>query len=340
MKPLKASTLIALALATSACLHRPVAPPTVADVETALRQGDYALAWQLAHDPAAAPDIAALQPQLRERQAQAEQAALRRARQQASQGQWLAALQTVDQGLAHWPHSEALYHARQELDQQQLAALVALRTELFASEAGWLQGLQTLPARLALFSDPTAQAMAADLARRREAAMEELLALGEWHAAHDQWRQARTALRAAASLDAAHRQHPALVRAERHLADANQRARDNRAEALREQARERLARYRRSEALEDLIAARQFIQTHRRDAALNAEHETVERLCRERISREVAAGDALYARGEYQQAHEAWRKIAPLASDDAELEKKIARTRRVLESLQELKASP
>ncbi len=342
MKYVKASALITLALASSACLHRPVTPPSIADVEAAMTQGDYARAWQLAHDPATEPDpgLLRLQQQLREHQASTEQAALRLARQQAGQGQWRAALESIDSALALWPHSETLYQARQDLDHQQLAALVALRTELFASEAGWLQSLQTLPTRLAQFSDPSAQAMAADLVQRRDTALEELITLGEWHASHKQWHAARTALRAASSLDASHRHHPALVQAERHLATASQRARDNRAETLREQARERLARYRRSEALDDLIAARRFIQSHRRDANLDAEHETIERLCRERVRREVTTGEALYARGEYQRAYEVWRRVTPLASDDAELEKKIARTQRVLESLQELKAGP
>lgn len=330
--------LLILTLTACQTLRPPQDPVTTLDA--ALAAGDYGAAWQVMQRQGDdAPE--ALQARMRaarEAIVRFERDSIRQARRLAGDGDWQQALGTLDQAIQQWPYGEPLPRARSELDQQQLASLVALRTELFADEAQWLHSQRAALDKLARYADPSARALSARLTRREAEVRDELVALGEWHAGQQNWRLARQALRAAASLDDQYTTHPALAQAESRLSNAHQRARENRSETLREEARTRLARYRNSQAVPDLVSARHYIREHRQRGHLEAEHETVERLCRERFVRDNAEGDARYARGDYAGAYQLWQDVAPLMPDDAELAKKLDRTRRVMDSLEQLKA--
>src|SRR5690606_24139873 len=148
---------------------------------------------------------------------------IRSAQRQAGNGDWQQALGTLDQAILQWPHGEPLRRARSELDQQQLASLVALRTELFADEAQWLHSQHTALGKLGRYADPSARTLSARLTHRESEVLEELVALGEWHAGRESWRLTRKALRGAALLDDQYAAHPALVKAESRLSSASQR---------------------------------------------------------------------------------------------------------------------
>ncbi|KAF0807211.1 hypothetical protein A167_03013 [Alcanivorax sp. S71-1-4] len=328
-----------LILTLTACQLRPPEDP-LATLDAALAAEDYGTAWRVMQRQGDdAPE--ALQTRMRSaREAiiQFERDSIRRAQRQAGDGDWQQALGTLDQAIRQWPYGEPLRRARSELDQQQLTSLVALRTELFADEAQWLHSQRVALDKLAHYADPSARALSARLTEREADVRDELVALGEWHAGQQNWRLTRKALRAAASLDEQYASHPALAQAESRLSSASQRAREHRSETLREEARTRLARYRTSQAVPDLVSARHYIREHRQRGHLEAEHETVERLCRERFVRDNAEGDARYARGDYVGAYQLWQAVAPLMPEDTELAKKLDRTRRVMESLEQLKA--
>ena len=329
-----------LMLTLTACQTLRPSEDPLTTLDTALAAGDYGAAWRVMQQQGDdAPE--ALQARIddaRDTIVRFERDSIRTAQRHAGNGDWQQALGTLDQALRQWPYGEPLRRARSELDQQQIASLVGLRTELFADEAQWLRSQRTALEKLARYADPSARMLSARLTQREAEVLEELVTLGEWHAGQGNWRLTRQALRGAALLDDQHAAHPALTKAESHLSSANQRARENRSETLREEARDRLARYRTSQSVPDLVSARHYIREHRQRGHLEAEHETVERLCRERVSRDNAEGDARYARGDYAGAYQLWREVAPLAPEDADLAKKLDRTRRVLDSLEQLKA--
>lgn len=337
---MRAALILLLMLTLTACQTLRPAEDPLATLEAALSAGDYGSAWRVMQqqDEEAPEALQARMRDAREAIVQFERDSIRDAQRQAGHGHWQQALGTLDQAIRQWPYGEPLRRARSELDQQQIAALVALRTELFADEAQWLHSQRSALDKLARYADPSARALSARLTQRQAEVLEELVALGEWHAGQQNWRLTRKALRAAASLDDQYAAHPSLAQAESRLSSANQRAREHRSETLREQARERLARYRSSQSIADLVSARHYIREHRQRGHLEAEHETVERLCRERFARDNAEGDARYARGDYPGAYQVWREVAPLAPGDADLANKLDRTRRVMDSLEQLKA--
>ena len=320
-------------------LLRPAEDPVVR-LDKSIEARDYNTAWHIA----AQIDRDQASPELRQRLDTLDQDIIRfertritRARQLANAGQWREALDSLDQARTHWAHGYAIPDARADIDQRQLRELLATRSRLLISEAEWLEQQQNAASDLARFADPSAALLDQRLSQRRAELVDELIMLGEWHLTAGDAALARNTLRAAHRLTPDAPAHPQLQEAEQVLASSTREAQQRRSATLQREARARLTRYERSGAIEDLLAARDYIHQHRQRGNLQQEATRVDALCRERFDRDLARGDALYASGDYQGAYRHWSAAAPLMPGDKELEKKLERTRRVLTSLEQLR---
>ena len=338
MRWLIAGLLVPVILSGCALL-RPAGDPVV-QLDQHIEAQDYNSAWQIA----ARIDREHASPELRQRLDTLDQDIIRfertritHARQLANAGQWAEALSSLDDARQHWAHGYAISDARADIDQRQLRELLAARSRLLVSEAEWLRQQQDTAGDLGRFADPSAASLYQRLSQRRTELAEELTMLGEWHLSAGEPALARDTLRAADRLMPGSPAHPQLAQAERALANSNREAHQRRSAALQREARSRLTRYERSGAMEDLLAARDYIHQHRQRGNLQQEARLVDNLCQERFERDLARGDVLYASGDYQGAYRHWSAIAPLMPGDRELEKKLERTRRVLSSLEQLR---
>ncbi|MBZ2190485.1 hypothetical protein K8B33_15350 [Alcanivorax sp. JB21] len=336
---LLALSLFAQLVLGGCALLRPAQDPIVA-LDQSIEAQDYNSAWRTA----ARIDREQASPELRQRLDTLDQDIIRfertritRARQLANAGQWREALDSLDQARKHWAHGYAIPDARADIDQRQLRELLATRSRLLISEAEWLRQQQDAASDLERFADPSAASLHQRLARRRAELAEELSMLGEWHFTAGDAALARDSLRAAHRLMPDAPAHPQLAQAEQALASSTREAQQRRSATLQREARARLTRYERSGAMEDLLAARDYIHQHRQRGNLQQEASQVDALCKERFELDLARGDALYASGDYQGAYRHWSAIAPLMPGDRELEKKLERTRRVLTSLEQLR---
>ena len=95
--------------------------------------------------------------------------------------------------------------------------------------------------------------------------------------------------------------------------------------------------YRKSGTIDDLVAARDYLQKNNQDGTLDEVASSLEGLCRERFNQGIRKGDSFYAAGNYPQAEKIWLEVSPLYPGDSELSGKIDRVRRVLGNLQNLK---
>ncbi|MCH8544793.1 MAG: hypothetical protein LAT61_14615 [Alcanivorax sp.] len=338
LRQLIACLLMPLILSGCALL-RPAEDPVLA-LDQRIEAQDYNAAWRIA----ARIDREEASPELRQRLDTLDQDIIRferiritRARQLANEGQWAQALSSLDQARQHWAHGYAIPDARADIDQRQLRELLAARSRLLISEADWLLQQQGATNDLERFADPSAASLHQRLTRRRAELADELTMLGEWHTSAGNPALARDTLRAAGRLAPDAPAHPQLAQAEQALASSSREAQQRRNATLQREARARLTRYERSGAMEDLLAARDYIHQHRQRGNLQQESSLVDNLCQERFERDLARGDALYASGDYQGAYRHWSAIAPLMPGDRELEKKLERTRRVLSSLEQLR---
>lgn len=311
----------------------------VARVDSALDEGDYDEAWRIVtRIPQSNPDYqatVAASDRVNEAITRFEQQRIREAEELSSRGDWLSAISLLEESQRHWSHGDALRQARNALDQQQMSPLLKLRSELLISEADWLVSQRQQRRDLARFADPAAQQRASQLDQRQQDVAEEMQVLGDWFASQGNWQQAHRILSATRRL-APELSLPQLERASREVAGAQRRARDARSARLQAQAREYLERYRQSQALDDLLSIGDFLGQQGLD--LTAEREEFEVLREERFNRDLQRGDLLYARGDYQQAHDLWQSLVPLAPQNQELAGRIERTRRVLQNLQKLES--
>ncbi|WP_111658226.1 hypothetical protein [Isoalcanivorax indicus] len=339
MPELRTALLTGALLLAGCSLLQPDTDPVTA-LDDALAAQDYNTAWAIANrvDPEEASDALTQRLEtLNQDIIRFERTRITQARQFANQGRWAEALTHLDDARRHWAHGYAIAEARSELDQRQMVDLLRERTQLLVREAEWLQSTESAVEGLTRFADPSATSLQQRYRQQSASLAEELTTLGEWHASQEHWSLARDALRSAARLEPARADHPQRARAEQEVANANRAAQARRTSTLQREARNRLERYQRSGTIEDLLAARDYIEQHRHRGNLQREATEVETLVGQRFREDLATGDALYASGDYQAAYRQWSRIAPLRPGDQELDKKLERTRRVLGSLEQLR---
>ena len=329
--------IVALGGCTTAGLRLMQDP--LATVDQSLADGHYNRAWEIVtRMPASSPHYQAArarQAEVEQAVTRFEQARLREVNQLANAGDWLAAFALLEESRRQWSHGDVFVETRQRLHERQTAALLRLQAELLASEAEWLAEQRTRRRDLARFDDRSASRRARDLERRQQQLADELQELGEHFAAAEDWPRAHTLLGAVRRL-APERSLPELERASREVAGAQRRARDAQAARIQQQARDKIERYRHSRKLDDLMAARVFVE--RQQLALEEERRTLDVLTEERLEQDLREGDSRYARGDYQGAYDIWKSVLPLAPNNVALNGRLERTRRVLQTLRQLEA--
>jgi hypothetical protein len=251
-------------------------------------------------------------------------------------GRWQEAYAALDEASRQWRRSERLAAAYRELDQRQQLRYQQLQAELLLAEARSLQGSQATIQQLGTLTDRRAQTTARELGQRRETLSRELRLLGHIFAEQKDWPRTRDLLTAYAQLAGDSHRDPLLIEAERQLASAAHREERARVQRIRQQGDELIDRYKRSGAVTDLVAARDFLTRHNQSGALDEAATRLEVLSRQRFRDGLGKGDTLYTQGHYAAAEKAWQEVAPLYPDDQELASKRERVRRVLESLRSL----
>lgn len=229
---------------------------------------------------------------------------------------------------------DELVNALVNREEQQLNLLLAERRR---AQARALQDSDDLVERLSSFQLPRAQQERQQLAEERQFLVEDLTRLGEYFAERQQWLLARDLLGDAHRLAPDQPPSPQLAKAQRVLNNASQRAQARENRALQTEAEQLMAQYQRNGQLPSLLAARQFLNRHQSNPALASQRKRLEQWARRRFAEEMNTGEALYARGQYREAHRIWTQVAPLYPDNEELNKKLERSRRVLANLRTLK---
>ncbi|MFN3714893.1 MAG: hypothetical protein ACK4SX_14650 [Alcanivoracaceae bacterium] len=251
-------------------------------------------------------------------------------------GRWQEAYAVLDDASRQWRRSDLLATAYQELEQRQQLRYHQLQADLLLAEARTLQGTHTTVQQLATLTDRRAQATARDLGLRRDTLSRELRQLGHIFADQKDWQRTRDLLASAAQLAGDNERDPILIEAERQLASVAHRQERARAQRIRQQGDELIERYRRSESVADLVAARDFLARNNQGGTLDETATRLEGLSRERFRAGLAKGDTLYAGGDYAAAERAWSEVAPLYPGDPELAAKRERVKRVLDNLRSL----
>ncbi|MCH2558023.1 MAG: hypothetical protein MK005_12060 [Alcanivorax sp.] len=211
-----------------------------------------------------------------------------------------------------------------------------LLNQAYLAEAGALLRTDSVDEALAPYVDRRAREARHWRTQRRELLYRGLLEQGQAYAADRQWQRALSSLETARLL---HPEAPVpdnLEKARRVLHSARDQARDARDRAHRQEAEQRVDRYRESGKLADLLAARTFLQQHRDDDQLTPLREQVDAWAQQRVQRSLERGEALYVKGDYQGAYRLWQSVAPLDPGNPELLKKLERGGKVLENLRSL----
>lgn len=262
------------------------------------------------------------------------------ATEQANRQDWWGAQQTLAQAAKQLPDTgQVVSEAQQTLAQRQQDSFEALEARILLQEASWLISQENDARLLENYTLRTASRLAQTLAQRTEALTERLYELAERPCQEDQWQRCHDLLSTWQTLSPDQPEDPRLASASAQLASAAHRDRQRQAQQLLRQAQSLHADYESSNALEDLLALRQFVDTNNRQGALDALATETARLCVERFDNGLRRGEAFYAQGQYQQALDSWLAIQPLFPNNSELEKKLARVYRVLDNLQRLGAS-
>lgn len=228
---------------------------------------------------------------------------------------------------------DELISALTSLEEHQLNQLLAERRR---AQARALQDSAKLTDKLSGFHLPRAKQERQQLARERLFVVEDLNRLGEYFAQRQQWHLARDLLSDAHRLAPNQPPSTQLAKAQQILNDASQRVRARHNRALLTEADQLMARYQRNGQLESLLAARHFLNQHQGNPALAEHRKRLEQWARRRFTEEMNTGEALYASGQYREAHRIWKQVAPLYPDNEELNKKLDRSRRVLANLRNL----
>jgi hypothetical protein len=331
-----------LTITLTGCTSRQALMETdvVAELSSARAEGDHARALDIIdRTPISHPQADAVRAQRQLVMQDIERLQLQRvteAERLSRSGRWQEAYAVLDDASRQWRRSDLLATAYRELDQRQQLRYHQLQADLLLAEARALQGTHATAQQLATLTDRRAQTTARELELRRDTLSRELRHLGHVFADQKDWLRTRDLLATAAQLTDGGERDPILIEAERQLASAAHRQERARAQRTRQQGDELIERYRRSESVADLVAARDFLARHNQGGTLDETATRLEGLSRERFRAGLAKGDTLYAGGDYAAAERAWSEVAPLYPDDPELAAKRERVKRVLENLRSL----
>lgn len=265
---------------------------------------------------------------------------LEKARSKGKEEQWQTALTLLQENRNKVIEPAPLDALAETLGQRERHAFNTLLADRRLAQARALLASDQLDQQLARFH--------LDVARDEKRALEQqtwqlslsLTALGDYFREQGQWLRARDLYRAAHRLTPDQPAPPGLKQAQNHLNSAAQQVRAERNRRSQHQAQTLMERYRQTGKLDDLLAARAFLRQQDDNASLATERKTLERWCRKRFADEMHAGEVLYTQGQYQQAHRIWQQVAPLYPDNPELNKKLQRSRRVLDNLENLEGTP
>jgi hypothetical protein len=312
----------------------------VAALEQARADEDYTWARYIVENvPADDPAHDAIQKQLPALNAEIREFELRHIRQAealAAREQWSEAFELLAVAQNNLPDSPALADTRDKLEARQLRRRNEIDGELALGEARWRLSSETTAEGYASLSRSTDQRAWQSWQRRDRQLARDLAELAGWFANREEWQQVRDFLEAARALDPDSVDDELLARARKHIQAAEKRYLAVREQRRLEQARSLLERYEATQQLDDLLAARNFISRQASGGALATVSSRVNALARQRFTADLERGDALYARGQYQQAYEVWKNIAPLQPDHDELTKKMERAEKVLGKLRHL----
>jgi hypothetical protein len=300
-------------------------------------------AWLANHLPPSSKDYAAIQqalPELHQAEKQFVKKSLSNARHLADNDNLQAAIVLLAQANDRLTTpSDTLGSLHRELLQQQRQQTQQNMVTLLTTRARWLQNATAMLKQLQQQQqDQHASDLAKQLQKQQPELARQLLKLGTQLATDKDWKNSAYCLKMAGQLGA--RPSSALLAQVKHRLGQARSERELQHQAqLRQEAEARISRYNKSDAITDLLAARNYIRTHNEDDALAEASATIQQLSRKRLQHDIHLGDTFYANGDYQHAEQVWQQLAPLSPGNHELEKRLDRVARVLHSLQALKHS-
>lgn len=342
MKADRIGALLLLALILSGCTRLALmgSDDPLADMRAAREAGDFERALYFAENldpehpqyPSVQQELPALQSAIRE----FELRNIRKAEAAAAREDWAEADETLRQAMSEWRRSDSLVDARDNIREAEAQRRREVHGNLLLSEARWRSAHSSLAEQLQPLTDRASERRLRHWRDRSEEVAGELARLAEYFAEQDDWDRVRDYLASARALVPGSGRTDLLDKARRELAEAAREYQSRRHRKQLGEARELLKRYQSTARLQDLLAVRNFLQLHKENEQLQNMAETVARLARERFQQDLKKGEALYANGEYHQAYEIWKNIAPLSPDDPELKKKLERAEKVLSKLKSL----
>lgn len=335
------SVLLLLTLTLTACVHHaPLDEDLVVQVKAARSEGDLKRALDLTGRASSEhpqfEDMQTLRAQVLKDIEKYQRERIREANALASSGRWQEAFALLANLDREWRRSELVEAARTELSARQNVRLQQLRADLLVAEARWLHSQQSQVEQLGTLEDNSARQLNQQLQQRRTQLVSELQQLSQHFAAAGDWQRTRDLLEGARQLSKQRERDPLLVEAEKRLATVVHRQERAATQRARQQGESLLERYRNSESIGDLVAARDFLQRHNRDGNLDDIGSRLESLSRDRLRQGLKLGDSRYATGDYAGAQRAWKEVVPLYPDDPELKGRLERVERVLNNLQRL----
>lgn len=314
----------------------------LADIKAAREAGNFQRALYFAeHIDPDHPDYPAVQkelPALHSAIREFELRHIRRAEAAAAREHWADAYNILEQAMAQWRASEPLLDAHQRIHQAEDSRRQQILGDLLLSEARWRIRGRAQAQQLQSLTDRDSRNRYHRWEERERELARQLTRLADSFVARDDWERVRDYLAAAQALEPEAASAELLDKARKELAES---AREYRMMRHREQlaeARTLLQRYQSTSRLHELLSVRKFLQQHQGNDSLTEMSRQVENLTRERFRQDMERGEALYARGKYQQAYEVWKGIAPLAPNDPELTKKLERAEKVLSKIKSLES--
>ncbi|MCC1497514.1 hypothetical protein [Alcanivorax sp. 1008] len=252
-------------------------------------------------------------------------------------GRWQEAFSLISDLDKQWRGNEDITAARQTLEHRRHQRLQQLRADLLSSEADWLLAHRSSINQLETLANRQADNLASQIQHRQSDLADEMSQLGYFFAEQNDWRRTQVLLGGARKLRDSEEYDPLLTEAERQLAGAAHRREQAASARTQQRANALIEAYRKSDSINDLVTARDYLQKNNEDGSLDEIASDLESLCRERFDQGVRKGDRLYAAGNYPEAEKTWQEVLPLYPGDGDLSGKIQRVQRVLSNLQNLK---
>lgn len=340
--PLNRLAIVLSVLLFSGCTHQALMESDLnSELEGARRSGDYVKALDIINRaPDDHPQYDAIQLQrdaVLKEISRHQQQRISEADSLARSGRWQEAFSLLSELDKTWRDSESIAAARQALEQRQDQRLQQLRADMLSSEADWLLAHNGSVSQLAALASREAGSLANKVKRRQSELADEMSQLGYFFAEQKDWQRTRSLLDRSRRLRNSQEHDPLLKEAEKQLAGAAHRRDQAVSARTRQRADALIEAYRKSGTIDDLVAARDYLQKSNQDGTLDEVASSLEGLCRERFNQGIRKGDSFYAAGNYPQAEKVWLEVSPLYPGDSELSGKIDRVRRVLSNLQNLK---